>query len=118
MKFRFEDMEIWNFAIEIGEELFAIADEITERKNHSFAEQLYSTGMQISNNIAEGSGAFSNKEFADYLNMARRSIFECVNVIVLMQRRSLISDDKKEQLTEKLDKLSRMITNFRKNLLK
>ncbi|WP_205940794.1 four helix bundle protein [Pedobacter paludis] len=37
------------------------------------AEQLNGAALSISNNIAEGSGSVSNKEFTHYLNIAHRS---------------------------------------------
>ena len=50
-KFRFQDLEIWQLAIEIADELFDIADDLEKRKLYRFAEQLRSAGMSISNNI-------------------------------------------------------------------
>lgn len=117
-KFRFEDMEIWQLAIEIGDQLFDIADELQEKRKYRFAEQLYGAGLSFSNNIAEGSGSFSSKDFANFLNIARRSVFECANILIVLVRRSLVEKDVKEKLFDQLDSLSRMITNFRKNLLK
>lgn len=117
-KFRFEDMEIWKLSIEIGDQLFDIADELQEKKKFRFAEQLYGAGMSFSNNIAEGAGSFSDKDFANFLNIARRSVFECANILIVLQRRTLVQDEVKEKLFDQLDSLSRMITNFRKNLLK
>ena len=75
VKFRFEDLDIWKLAIEIANELFDIADALVAKHLYSFAEQLRDAGMSISNNISEGSGSYSNKEFAHFLNIARRSSF-------------------------------------------
>ena len=65
-KFRFQDMEIWQLAIEIADELFDIADELENKKLYRFAEQLRSAGMSAPNNIAEGSGSDSIKDFANF----------------------------------------------------
>ena len=63
MKFRFQDLEIWQLAIELADELFDIADDLEKRKLFRFAEQLRGSGMSMSNNIAEGSGSISKNEF-------------------------------------------------------
>jgi hypothetical protein len=48
--FRFENLEIWKKAINIGMELFDIADNIERRKLYRFAEQLRGAGLSMSNN--------------------------------------------------------------------
>ena len=37
-KFRFQDLEIWNLAIEIADKLFDIADELEKKHLFRFAE--------------------------------------------------------------------------------
>jgi four helix bundle protein len=116
VKFRFQDLKIWQLAIEIADELFDIADDLEKKKLYRFAEQLRAASMSISNNISEGSGSDSKKDFANFLNIAKRSTFENANIIILLKRRNLITSGKENELLEKLDKLSRKIANFRKSL--
>ena len=116
-QFRFEDFEIWQDAIELGDRLFDIAELADSKKLYKFAEQLRSSGLSISNNIAEGSGSFSKKEFGQFLNISRRSVFECANMIIIFHRRSIISLEIKTKLLEKLAYLSKRITSFRKTLI-
>lgn len=103
-------------AIQIADELFDIADELEEKKLYRFAEQLRGAGMSMSNNIAEGSGSSSKKEFKQYLNMARRSTFENANILILLQKRNLISNERLDVFLIHLDRLCRQITNFKGSL--
>jgi len=50
VKFRFQDLEIWQLAIEIPDKLFDIADMLEKRKLYRFAEQLRGAGMSAPNN--------------------------------------------------------------------
>jgi four helix bundle protein len=117
-KFRFQDLEIWKSAITIADELFDIADDLEGKKLYRFAEQLRGAGMSMSNNIAEGSGSSSKKEFHQFLNISRRSTFENANILILLERRKLIDSDILKKLIEELDLLCRKITNFQKSLFK
>lgn len=103
-------------AIEIADELFDIADELEERRLYRFAEQLRGAGMSMSNNIAEGSGSSSKKEFNQFLNIAKRSTFENANILIILKNRNFISAETLEKLLEKLDHLCRKITNCQKTL--
>jgi len=114
--FRFENMDIWKDAISISDMLFDYADKAEEKRCYKFAEQLRAATMSISNNIAEGSGSFSDKEFASFLNIARRSVFECANILQIFLRRKLISGEEKIKIYLQLEILSKKITNFRKAL--
>ena len=115
-KFRFQDLEIWQHAIEIGDKLFDIADELEQRKLFRFAEQLRGAGMSMSNNIAEGSGSTSKNDFRQFLNIARRSTFENANILILLSRKKLLEEKDMNDLLEKLDVLSRQITSFQRSL--
>ena len=115
-KFRFQDLEIWRMAIDIADELFDISEQLDKKRLYRFAEQLRGAGMSMSNNIAEGSGSSSKKEFIQFLNIARRSTFENANILILLQRRELISAQVLQKSLNQLEHLCRMITNFQKSL--
>jgi four helix bundle protein len=114
--FRFEQLDIWKNAIEISDTLFDFADKADEKRLFKFAEQLRAAAMSISNNIAEGSGSFSDKEFASFLNISRRSVFECANILYIFERRKIIDVTDRKLIYSRLITLSKMITNFRKTL--
>jgi len=114
--FRFEGLEIWKRAIEIAEKLLDIADELEARKLFRFAEQLRDAALSMPNNIAEGSGNDSDREFAKFISYAKRSAFENANMMIIFARRNYISSNTKEDLLVELDGLCRMLTSFRKTL--
>ena len=115
-KFRFQDLKIWQLAIEIASDLFEVADELEQRKLYRFADQLRGAGMSMSNNIAEGSGYSSKKEFKQFLNMARRSTFENANILILLERRNALTKESLDRYLAQLDFLCRQITNFQRSL--
>jgi len=72
--------------------------------------------MSMPNNIAEGSGSNSQKEFIKFLNIARRSTFENANILILLEMRGLIEKDFLENALEGLDRLCRQLTAFQTSL--
>jgi four helix bundle protein len=116
-QFRFMDLDIWKDSIALNDRLFDLADAFSDVKSFRVAEQLRASSLSISNNIAEGSGSFSSKDFANYLNISRRSVFETANIVFVAFNRNLISKEKLEHTLNELDALSRKITNFRKTLM-
>ena len=114
--FRFEQLDIWKEANKVSDILFDYADKADDKRLYKFAEQLRAAAMSISNNIAEGSGSFSDKDFANFLNISRRSVFECANILHIFQRRKIITSEERFSIYPDLITLSKKITNFRKSL--
>ncbi|GAB1450926.1 four helix bundle protein [Draconibacterium sp.] len=112
------DLEIWKESIEMNDKLFDLADLLSDAKSYRVAEQLRAASLSISNNIAEGSGSFSDKDFANFLNYARRSVFETANISFVAHRRKFMDEKTLYQILDDLDSLSRKITNFRKTLMR
>jgi hypothetical protein len=47
--FRFEELEIWEMACDVGHDLCDIADSLEKKRLYRFAEQLRSAALSISN---------------------------------------------------------------------
>ena len=114
--FRFEKLEVWQRAADIGFELGNIADVIEKRRRYRYAEQLRAAALSISNNIAERSGSTSAKEFCNFLNFARRSTFECASMLLMFARQNLVSAECVQPLLNELNQVSRMITALSRSL--
>jgi four helix bundle protein len=89
-----------------------------ERKYYRFSDQLRGAALSISNNIAEGAGSASKKEFAQFLNFAKRSCFENANLLILFCKRGLIAEERCETQLKKMEEESKMIEAFRKSLVR
>ena len=117
-KFRFEDLEIWKESITLTNELYDLSELLIESKMFSFAEQLRSAALSITNNIAEGSGSISSRDFCVFLNYSHRSAFECANMIFMLYNRKFINEDYKIKLLDKIDLICRKIASFKKSITK
>jgi four helix bundle protein len=115
-QFRFQDLDIWRLAIEITDRLFEIADELERRHFFRFAEQVRAAALSMSNNISEGTGCVSDREFARFLDIARRSMFECANMTIILARRQLLTEAIKLNLLNDLERLCRKTMAFRYSL--
>ncbi|MEA2068596.1 MAG: four helix bundle protein [Verrucomicrobiota bacterium] len=116
-QFRFQNLEIWKRAIDIADKLLDIAVEMDDRKYYRFSDQLRGAALSISNNIAEGAGSSSKKEFAQFLNFAKRSCFENANMLILFCKRGLVTEELRDSQLKALEEESKMIEAFRKSLL-
>jgi four helix bundle protein len=114
--FRFEDLEIWQLAAELAIEFHHLAEKLDARKLYRYAEQLRGAGLSLTNNIAEGAGSQHVQEFRQFLNIARRSLFEDASMLLVFQKMELVSAEQVTALLADCDSLSRKITAFSKTL--
>jgi len=114
--FRFEDLEIWQQSRDLAGQFHALADKLDQRRLFRYAEQLRAAGLSVPNNIAEGSGSSHAKEFKQFLNIARRSLFEDASMLLVFESQGLVSTNEVEALLVACDQLSRKITNFSRTL--
>lgn len=115
-QFRFEDFEIWRKGAGMSGKLFDLADALDRKRLFRFAEQLRAATLSITNNIAEGSGSVSNDDFANFLNTARRSVFEVANILLIFPREGRLEKAGIAPLLDALQEESNMILAFRRKL--
>src|SRR5437762_9870027 len=115
-QFRFQDLEVWRRAAAFSPILFKLADGLDQRRNYRFAEQLRAATLSITNNIAEGSGSSSNVDFANFLNIARRSVVEVANMLIIFTRKNLMETKVTKPLLADLAEQTQMISAFIRTL--
>jgi len=113
--FRFEQLEIWQLAVDYGKECYKIACKFPKYETFSLADQLRRAGISISNNIAEGSVG-SPATFKKYINTAIGSILETVNILSFAFEVQYIDLLTKKDMYEKAERLVRKLRTFSKSL--
>jgi len=72
----FEDLPVWNTAIDLAVSVFALTSQPPFKSQHSLRDQLERAAVSVSNNIAEGFEGGTNKELLMFLYIARGSAGE------------------------------------------
>lgn len=114
--FRFEDLEVWQDACDLAVLCHQVADDLTERKWFRYAEQLRAAGLSPSNNIAEGSASHHDKEFIQFLNIARRSTAELASMALTFERMENLNQVATSNILEMADKVGRKTTALIRHL--
>jgi four helix bundle protein len=114
--FRFEDLEIWQLAKNLAVQFHQLADRLDKKRLYRYAEQLRAAGLSLPNNVAEGSGSTHDTEFKQFLNIARRSLFEDASMLLVFETLGLVTASEVDALLADCDLLSRKITNFGRTL--
>jgi four helix bundle protein len=119
VKFAFEDLEVWQKAIDFTNKVINISEEIkTDRKHYRLIEQLEAASTSVALNIAEGKGRYSKKEFVQFLYIARGSLYETISLFIIFHKRGWISDDQLDEIKELGDYIGKMLSSLINSLKK
>lgn len=77
VKFSFEDLKVWEKAVESPDHATDVIDLLdSDRKHYSLLEQSEAAVASAPLNIGEGKGRFSKKEFVQFLYVAQGSFHD------------------------------------------
>ena len=83
---RFEDLPVWNTAIELAVRVYELTERTEFRRKRSLQDQLERAAVSVSNNIAEGFERGTNNELLAFLYIARGSAGEVRSMLCLIER--------------------------------
>lgn len=107
---RFEDLEIWLKARELCKDIRSLSGSNKQfSRDYALKDQMNRSSGSIMDNIAEGYGRGGNKEFVNFLSIALGSCNETKSQLYRASDFNYITDDEKEQLFTKIDKLRSVI---------
>ena len=99
MEFAFKELIVWQRSVDFADKVFTTIEGVKTGRNHyRLMEQLESSVISISNNIAEGKGRYSKKEFIQFLYIARGSLNETVSMLNIFCIRDWIDKNRLEEL--------------------
>jgi four helix bundle protein len=93
MKFGYEDLAVWNRAVDFAVKVIELVEIIdTGRKHYRLFEQIEASSTSISMNLAEGKGRNSKKEFIQFCYISRGSLYETMTLLEILKRKSWIAE--------------------------
>jgi four helix bundle protein len=113
---RFEDLKCWQAARRLVNEIYSLADSGKLLKDYDTKSQIKRAALSSMNNIAEGFGKFSNKEFIRYLDVAQSSALEVKSILYVLLDMNYIIEDKFNELQRLSDDVRNLTLAFIKYL--
>jgi four helix bundle protein len=113
---KFEDLEVWQRAREITRSIYAISFDGTFAKDYALVNQMRRAAISILSNIAEGFERNGDKEFVQFLLVAKGSCGEVRAQLYVALDQEYVDGDSFASINNKLTETSRMISDLIKYL--
>jgi len=104
---KLEELVVYQLAMEIGEEVFALVDTWENFQKWTTGKQLVEAADSIAANISEGYGRYFYKENKQFQYYSRGSQIETLTWLQKARNRNLIDDETHLQLLSKLEELGK-----------
>lgn len=116
MAFPFENLDVYKKSLDFVESIETLTIQLKGKASYSMIDQLSRAALSIPLNIAEGNGHWHKGDKRQFFWIARGSTFECIPIIQVLHRKSLINEQQYAGFYEQLDVIAKMLTNLVKSV--
>ena len=116
MKFKFENLIIWQKAMDLGENIDKLSDKFPKKEMYNLSSQIRRAADSIALNISEGSIGQSNPEFKKFMGYAIRSLAEVVTCLHKAKRREYFSEQEFNKYYDDSFNLMNMMIAFKNKI--
>lgn len=109
---RFEDLLCWQASRKLVKEVYTLSDQGRLAKDFDTKSQFKRAALSSMNNIAEGFGKFSTKEFIRYLDISQSSALEVKSMLYVLFDMNYLEEDKINDLHKLIDDTRNLTLGF------
>ena len=109
---RFEDLDAWKIARELARETYALSRTGAFPKDFALRDQICRSSVSIMSNIAEGFERDGDKEFVNFLSIAKGSAGETRSLLYVGRDQNYVSDSEFQRISSRLAENSRVISGL------
>ena len=101
---KFEDLHCWQAARELVKMIYQLCEQEKLSKDFDIRSQLRRAALSTMNNIAEGFGRSSNKEFIRFLEMSQSSAMEVRSMTYVLSDLQYLDENQIKEIQESAEK--------------
>lgn len=113
---KFEEIEAWKLARQATRRIYEISSEAPFRRDFALVNQIRRASISVMSNIAEGFERGGNKEFLQFLSVAKGSCGEVRSQLYIAADQNYVGRVTFEEIAKLLTETSKTISGFMKYL--
>lgn len=108
----FRKLDVYNKSLQFVDDIYKLSKQFPDEERFSLTNQLKRAATSVCLNIAEGSGRYHKKDFAQFLRVSLGSSLECSALLDIALKLSYISDNEHAKFIEKCAEISKMLNGL------
>ena len=106
----YRDLIVWQKAMDLVDELYQLLGFLPREESYALAVQMRRAVISIPSNIAEGHGRQTEKEFKQFLSIARGSLYELETQLYICIRQQYFSELQAQKAMSLCQEIGKMLT--------
>jgi four helix bundle protein len=109
---RIEDILVWQKAKSLTVEIYKASNHGNFARDFGLRDQIRRAALSIPSNIAEGFGRGGNKEFLQFLSIAKGSLYELKTQLIIANEIGYLDNEIFIKISNDSDEVGKMLTSF------
>jgi len=109
---RFEDIEAWKHARSLAKAVYEATRSDRFGRDYGLCNQIQRAAVSVISNIAEGFSRQTDKEFVQFLHIAKGSTSEIQSQLYVALDLCYVSQEEFDDLYKRADEVARLISGF------
>ena len=105
----FKDLMVWQKGIEVVSDIYALTKSFPKEELYGLTSQIRRAAISIPTNIAEGWGRGTTKNYIQFLEIARGSLYELNTLIIISYNLNYIIQENCGTIEAKINEIGRML---------
>ena len=105
----YRELKVWQKAMDLTTEIYKLVRLLPKEETYALSDQMRRAVVSIPSNIAEGQGRNSDKEFINFLSIARGSLWELETQIEICERLHYIDSNLTSTVYSLTTEVSKML---------
>lgn len=109
---RIEDILVWQKSKNLTVEIYKASNHGNFVRDFGLRDQIRRAAVSIPSNIAEGFGRGGNKEFLQFLSIAKGSLYELKTQLIIANEIGYLDNEIFIKISNDSDEVGKMLTSF------
>ena len=105
----FKDLIVWQKGIELVNEIYKVTKHFPKEELFGLTSQARRAAISVPANIAEGWGRGTTKNYIQFLEISRGSLYELNTLIIISVNQEYLSSEKCSEIESNINEIGRIL---------
>lgn len=115
--FRFQKFDMWHRGIDFTGLVYRVTRHFPDDERFGLTSQMRRSAVSVPGNTAEGSGRFSERDFARFLEISYGSLMETLSHATVALNERFLTAQQHEEVFREAGEIAHMLSGLRSKLL-